>query len=189
MFSLLLGGALGAALGHFGKCTSGICPLTANWWRGALYGAVLGLLFHAVASRNSPNLAESTPNVRLIREEQFGAEVAQAAGPVVVDFFATWCGPCKRLSPMLDDLAGPLTNKVKFLKLDVDQSASLARQFEVEGVPTLLFFRNGAMVNKIVGLPRRDVLKSKLEALVSSANLASGTHHADATPAQHNPAK
>ena len=176
IFSVLIGGGLGAALGYVGKCSSGTCPLTANWWRGALYGAVLGFLFHAVSGRNGSTSIESTQNVKLIQEQQFGAEVTQATGPVVVDFFATWCGPCKRLSPMLDNLAGPLTNRVKFLKVDVDQSANLAKQFEVEGVPTLIFFNDGKVVDKMVGLPTTEALKRKLESLASSGGLAAGTH-------------
>jgi len=175
MLSLLIGGGLGAALGYFGKCSSGTCPLTANWWRGAVYGAVMGLLFHLISGRNGSNSAESTQNIKLIQEQQFEAEVIHANGPVVVDFFATWCGPCKRLSPMLDNLAEPLTNRVKFLKIDVDQSAKLAGQFAVEGVPTLIFFKDGKVVDKMVGLPAKDALKRKLEFLASPGGLAAGT--------------
>ena len=94
---------------------------------------------------------------------------------VVVDFYATWCGPCKRLSPMLDNLAGPLTNRVKFVKVDVDQSAKLARQFGIDGVPTLIFFKDGKVVDRLVGLPAREALQSKLESLASPGGLAAGT--------------
>jgi thioredoxin 1 len=176
IIGVLLGSGLGAALGYFGKCSSGNCPLTANWWRGALYGAVLGLLFHSVAGRNGSGSAESTQNVKLIQEQEFGTEVTQAPGPVVVDFFASWCGPCKRLSPMLDNLAGPLTNRVTFLKVDVDQSANLAKQFDIDGVPTLIFFKGGKVVDKMVGLPTKEALKGKLESLASSGGLAADTH-------------
>ena len=87
--SLLIGGGLGAALGYFGKCSSGTCPLTSTWWRGAIYGAVLGLIFYMVSgSSGSASINESTQNVKRISESQFEAEVAQAALPVVVDFYA-----------------------------------------------------------------------------------------------------
>jgi thioredoxin 1 len=187
IFSLLIGSGLGAALGYYGKCTSGTCPLTANWWRGALYGACLGLLFHTISASKGSNAAEATQNVQLIGEQQFEAEVTQAARPVVVDFFATWCGPCKRLSPMLDGLARPLTNEVKFIKVDVDQSAKLAEHFAVQGVPTLIFFKDGKEVDRMVGLPSREALRTRLESLASSGNPAAGTQGASSPLATRSP--
>lgn len=171
IFSILIGAGLGAVIGYFGKCSSGTCPLTATWWRGALYGAVLGFLFYSVSGRNGSSPAEPTQHVKLIQEPEFASEVAQAEMPVVVDFYATWCGPCKRLSPMLDNLAGPLTNSVKFFKVDVDKSAGLARQFDVQGVPTLLFFDKGKVVDKMVGLPSKETLQTKLNGLAASKAL------------------
>ena len=76
---------------------------------------------------------------------------------------------------MLDNLAGPLTNRVKFVKVDVDQSAKLARQFGIDGVPTLIFFKDGKVVDRLVGLPAREALQSKLESLASPGGLAAGT--------------
>jgi thioredoxin 1 len=164
--SLLIGGGLGAALGYFGKCSSGTCPLTSTWWRGAIYGALLGLMFHFASGRGgSASISESTQNVKRISESQFEAEVAQAALPVVVDFYATWCGPCKILSPMLDNLAGTLTNKIKFVKINVDEATTLAQRLEIQGVPTLVFFKGGKVVDGVVGLPSSDTLKMRLESL------------------------
>ncbi|HWQ93618.1 MAG TPA: thioredoxin [Clostridia bacterium] len=176
-FAVFIGAALGAAWGYFGKCRSGTCPLTATWWRGALYGAVLGFVFHAVLGRNEPKTADSGQIIRLIQEQQFETEVTQTAGPVVLDFFATWCGPCKVLSPMLNDLAAPLTNRVRFFKVDVDQSPALAKRFEIQGVPTLVFFQDGKVVGNMVGLPARDALQRQLEALASPGGLAAGAQH------------
>ncbi len=69
--SLVIGGGLGAGLGYFGKCSSGTCPLTSTWWRGAIYGAVLGLMFHFMSGNGrSASMNESTQNVRLISESQ-----------------------------------------------------------------------------------------------------------------------
>ncbi len=166
ILSVLIGGGLGAALGYFGKCSSGACPLTANPWRGAMFGALLGLMFHFASGRSgSAAVNTSTPNVSRIQESQFEAEVVQSTLPVVVDFYASWCGPCKILSPMLDDLAGPLTNKVKFVKINVDEATALAQRMEIEAMPTLLFFKNGKVVDRSVGLPSRDMLKTRLESL------------------------
>jgi thioredoxin len=166
---LLIGAGIGAALGHFGKCSSGGCPLTANWRRGALYGAALGLLFHFVSAKNgSAVLNESTPNVQRIGEGQFEAAVTQSALPVVVDFYATWCGPCKMLAPRMEALAGQFTNQIKFVKVNVDESPALARRFEVEVIPTVLFFRGGKVVDRFVGLPADGDLKARLIALAGT---------------------
>lgn len=166
MISVLLGGGLGSLLGYFGKCSSGACLLTANPKRGALFGALLGLAFHLASGRGgSAAVNASSPNVSRIQKGQFEVEVVQSTLPVVVDFYASWCGPCKILSPMLDELAGPLTNQVKFVIITVDEAAALAQRFEIQGVPTLVLFKAGKVVDRFVGLPSKDALKARLESL------------------------
>jgi thioredoxin 1 len=108
-------------------------------------------------------------HVRQVDQQRFDAEVLQSSLPVVVDFYATWCGPCKQLSPLLDELAGPLTNRVKFFKLDLDSSPELARRFSVVAVPTLIFFKGGRELERSTGLPSRDALKKRLSTLAASS--------------------
>ena len=108
---------------------------------------------------------KSTANVKLITEGQFEAEVVQSPLPVVVDFYATWCGPCKLLAPMLDELAGTLTNKIKFVKINVDEAPSLSQRFGIQAIPTLIFFKNGKVADKLIGLPSKDTLKTRLNSL------------------------
>jgi thioredoxin 1 len=164
MISVLIGGGLGALLGYFGKFSTGACPLTANPWRGAIYGALLGGLFYYVSGGSgSASMNKSTANIKLIKEGEFDAEVVQSSLPVVVDFYATWCGPCKILSPRLDELAGPLTKKIKFVKINVDEAPQLAQHLEIQGLPTLVFFKKGKVVDSLVGLPPADTLKIRLE--------------------------
>jgi len=173
MISVLLGGALGVVLGYFGKCSSGACLLTANPKRGALFGALLGLAFHLASGRSgSAAVNASTPNVSRIQESQFEVEVVQSPLPVVVDFYASWCGPCKILSSMLDELAGPLTNQIKFVKVNQDEATALAQRFEIQGVPTLVFFKAGKVVDNLVGLPARAALKLRLESLAKAYAVA-----------------
>jgi len=169
---LLAGGGFGAALGYFGKCSSGTCPLTSTWWRGAIYGAVLGGLFYFISGSNPAFMNKSSANVKLIKEGEFDAEVVRSPLPVVVDFYATWCGPCKRLSPMLDELAGPLTNKIKFVKINVDEAPNLSQRFGIQAIPTLLFFKNGNVADKLIGLPSEDALKKRLESFAETGTPA-----------------
>lgn len=168
---VVIGAALGAAMGYFGQCSSGTCPLTSTWWRGALYGGGMGLLFGLVSPQTSgSNLNQSTRNVKLIVPGEFDAEVTNASTPVVVDFFATWCGPCKSLAPRLDKVADQFIGKIKFVKINIDESQELASKYRIEGVPTLLFFQKGKIVDSVVGLPSAGVLKQKVESLATKAS-------------------
>jgi thioredoxin 1 len=159
---LLLGAGLGALLGYYGQCSSGTCPLTANWKRGALYGAALGLLFHFAAGGGS---YKHPKNVKAIAAADYEAEVTRAGQPVVVDFFAPWCGPCKTLAPRLDKLAGEFGDRIKFVSINLDLAQDLARELNVQGVPTLFFFSaDGTLADTSVGLLTADALRAKLEA-------------------------
>jgi thioredoxin len=167
--SLLIGGGMGALLGYFGKCSTGMCPLTANPWRGAILGAVLGLMFYTASGNRSQSMNSTSNNVRQITEKQFDTEVKTSPTPVLVDFYATWCGPCKVLSPRLDELAGSFTNRVTFVKVDVDQSPRLAQEFRIEGVPTLLLFRDGKVADRLVGVLPTSELRARLESLAAGS--------------------
>jgi thioredoxin 1 len=140
-----------------------------------LVGAALGLTFFLSSGSgggNSKVVNESSANVARISEAQFEAEVLKAAGPVVVDFYAPWCGPCKRLSPMLDRLAEPYAGKVKVVKLNVDEAPGLARQYQIQGIPALKFFRGGREVGGMVGLPSERELEAQLRQLAATSEQA-----------------
>ncbi len=101
-----------------------------------------------------------------ITDKNFDSEVLKATTPVVVDFSATWCGPCKRLAPIVEDLAKEYDGKVKIAKLDIDGSPESAQKFRVMSVPTVLFFKGGKQVDMVVGLQPKDALKKKIDALL-----------------------
>ena len=157
---LAMGAAVGGALGHFRRCQSGACPLIANWRRGALFGALMGVLvyFTTGGGENSATMNLSTAHVKHITEAEFAAEVTEAELPVVVDFYATWCGPCRQLAPRMDSLADQYAGKIKFVKINVDESPKLAKQFQVEGIPLLVFLQHGKTVGTSVGLAAKDEL-------------------------------
>jgi thioredoxin 1 len=163
-----VGAAVGATLGYFGKCSSGACALTANWRRGAIVGAGIGLaLFFASDRGVSVAMNESSANVKHIAANEFEAEVDRAASPVLVDFYATWCGPCKALSPRVDKVASEFSGKIRFVKVNVDESPALAQRFGIEGIPTLLLFKNGKVVDTLVGLQSEAGLKTHLAAALA----------------------
>ena len=112
---------------------------------------------------NPAAMNESTANVKHITQGEFADEVTRCATPVVADFYATWCGPCRMLSPMLDKLAGSYANKIKFVKINVDESPGLAQNFQVQAIPTLIFFKDGKVADRITGVPEEADLKASLD--------------------------
>lgn len=101
----------------------------------------------------------------IFTDDNFEEEVLKAEGPVLVDFFAEWCGPCKMLGPILEELAGEYEGKVKIGKLDVDASPAVAGKYGVQSIPTLIFFKGGEPVDKAMGFQSKEALKVKLDAL------------------------
>jgi thioredoxin 1 len=105
-----------------------------------------------------------------LSEASFENEVLQSSLPVLVDFTAVWCGPCKMLDPVVKQLADEWQGKVKVVKLDIDDSANLAMEYGVMGVPTLMLFVNGSPVQRMSGYQPKDRIVAKFAAAFSSGN-------------------
>ncbi len=99
----------------------------------------------------------------IINVNEFKNKVDNKDGLVVVDFFATWCGPCKMLSPVYDSVETEMGNKAEFYKVDIDQSMELAERFVVTTVPTVIVFKDGKEMDRLVGFIPKESLKSKIE--------------------------
>ena len=105
----------------------------------------------------------SSPNIATFTQENFDAEVLKSTTPVLVDFWAEWCGPCKAISPILDELADEYGGKVKIGKVNVDEQQKLAADFGVRGIPTILIIQNGQVAEQIVGLRSKRDLRASLD--------------------------
>lgn len=102
-----------------------------------------------------------------VTDDSFEQEVLQADKPVVVDFWAEWCGPCKMIAPILDEIALEFEGKVKIAKVDVDSNNKTAGRYNIMSIPSLLFFKNGEVVDQVVGAMPKSQLKTRLEKVLA----------------------
>ena len=167
---LSLGGALGAAMGYFGKCSTGTCPLTANPWRGAIFGAMIGgvFAFSVRSTRATGPVSDGEgATVHIDNAEDFERYVLKAEQPVLVDFYSNSCPPCRRLAPTIDELATQYQDRAVVCKINVDRARPLAGRYGIQAIPAVLFFVKGEPVRRLVGLQPRETYTKILDELIS----------------------
>ena len=221
LFGVLIGGAIGAVLGYFGKCSSGACPLTANPYRGAIYGAVVGVLLASALSglpkqRPTPPQEKPVPAEETARAEEEKTEIpkvspdgpdvvhidsksdlkAQALEasrsstvesltkdsflqkvfnyeqnkewkfegklPCIIDFYADWCGPCKMVEPILQELAQEYQGKLNIYRVDTQAQQELAATFGIQSIPSILFVPLKDKPQMAVGALPKETLKKAI---------------------------
>lgn len=101
----------------------------------------------------------------VVTDQNFADQVLKSKLPVLVDFFAEWCGPCKMIAPLVEELAGEMEGKALIVKLNVDESMDTAQTYGVMSIPTLIFFKDGKEVDRMVGAMPKDAMQEKLESL------------------------
>ena len=100
-------------------------------------------------------------------DQNFEEEVEKSKLPVLVDFWAVWCGPCQMMGPIIEELAEKFEGKMKIGKINVDENPETAKKYEVLGIPSLKFFKNGKVIDEITGLQPKEVIVEKIENLIS----------------------
>ena len=104
-----------------------------------------------------------------LQGDKFEAEVVRAEVPVVVDFYADWCGPCRVVSPIIEQLSQDYSGKVKFVKVNTDDNQDLAMKFDVMGIPTVMVFSGGQVKARVVGAAPASTYKQKIDSVLSAA--------------------
>ncbi|HEX8033494.1 MAG TPA: thioredoxin [Ktedonobacterales bacterium] len=107
-------------------------------------------------------------NLKQVTDQNFGDVVLKSEKPVVVDFWAPWCRPCLMMAPIYEEFANEYGDKMTFAKLNTDENQMTAGRLGIQGIPTLLFFRGGREIDRIVGLESRDMLRRHIEAALSA---------------------
>lgn len=99
--------------------------------------------------------------VKIVNSSEFKEIVKE--GLTIVDFFATWCGPCKMLAPIFEEVSNEMENKAKFIKVDVDQCGDIAGEYSIQTIPTIIILKDGEIVETMIGFLPKDVIKSNIE--------------------------
>ena len=189
LLAIGVGVCLGGLMGYFGKCASGSCPLTANPFRGAIYGGVMGALFATSFGRTTcktPVDAAPTAEVQAMEgggvageeahdkallhidtEADFERYVINSDMPCLADFYSDSCGPCRQLAPTIEALAKAYQGKAVVCKVSLDAAPQLAQPHGIRGIPAVLFFENGKEVERLVGLRAQADYATVLDRLVA----------------------
>ena len=172
----LLGAGVGALIGRFGTCTYGGCPQTTTPLRGSLIGAVIGaILAFSFAPPASTTFAfeeeQPAPTQGVIyigTPEVFEETILQSSRPCLVDFYSDSCPPCRRLSPVIDALAEKYAGRAVICKVNVATARELTAAYQIYGIPDVLFFQNGKMVERLGGLRSQSTYEDVLDHLLQN---------------------
>ena len=105
-------------------------------------------------------------SLKNLQDNEFEKKVLKSDEPCLIDFWAPWCGPCKAVTPILEELGGEYNGKLNFYKINIDENGNVASKFGVKGIPTIMFFKNGELYDQIVGVTSRNVIEDVIKKIV-----------------------
>jgi thioredoxin 1 len=114
-------------------------------------------------------MSENNNSVQPLKQADFEHSVLESKAPTVVDFYADWCGPCKVVSPVIESLSQEYNGRVSFVKVDTDANQNLAMRYNIMSIPTVIIFRDGKIVDKIIGAVPAQVYRQKIDAALGAA--------------------
>ncbi len=173
VLGILIGGSIGGLIGYLGKCSSGACIFTRNPFITAGFGMLIGYLI--ATSYSTPSSIGKDKFTVELTDENFQSEVIESQQPVLVDFYADRCPACTAISPIIAQIAEEYKDKIKVGKLDVDKNSITTSDYYIRRIPTLLFFKDGKVIDQNVGLLSRKALKAKIEESLSPTKNAKET--------------
>ena len=165
LIGIALGGCIGALMGHFGKCNSGACPLTATPFRGAIYGGIMGALFASSMANTRIHSEPSEYVVQVNSAEDFEREVINSETPCLADFYSDRCGACVEVAPTIERLGKDYQNRAKICKIDLGAVPKLADEYNIIGIPCVIFFNKGKEVERLVGIESQKTYEAILDRL------------------------
>ena len=150
---LLIGAGIGAAMGYFGKCHDGKCPLTANPLRGTLWGICLAMIiaYPMIINAFRKPIPESKDIIHVKSSDEFNALTSKKDTICLIDFYADWCAPCRSLAPTINRLADEFKGKVNVIKINVDNFPNLAREYNANTIPLVIIIQYGKEIERIPG--------------------------------------
>ena len=149
---IAIGAVVGGIIGYYGKCSTGQCPLTSTPWGGAIWGGLLASII-ALTIFNKPPLVPDAPTiVKVTATAEFATMLAESQQPILVDFYADWCGPCRNLAPVINKLSEAFSGQAKIVKINIDNAAELAQKYQVSSIPCVIVFNQGKESDRFVGI-------------------------------------
>ncbi len=148
---IAIGAVVGGIIGYYGKCNTGQCPLTSTPWGGAIWGGLLASIIALTLFNQPPKVQDAPTIIQVTAPTEFATLLTESTQPVLVDFYADWCGPCRSLAPLINKLSEDFSGQAKIVKINIDNAAELAQKYQISSIPCVIIFNNGVETDRFVG--------------------------------------